>query len=103
MTEAKKEIAGGEVAAQIDSVTEIDSSDPDPNAANRLKPLPGSTTMKPTMPPQAAVEPKKSPDHTEISLKSDEYKKERDDNESTSGSFLGQGDCEIEEDQPAEM
>ena len=71
-----------------------EAEDPDPNAANRLKPLPGSTTKKPDA-PLGRVVPAKAPiPHTEVSLLSDKFKKKRDPNEDCHGAYLTQAASE---------
>lgn len=90
------EAAAPKAASQTDAEVESETNDPNPDAANRLKPLPGSTTKKPVAPPQKVVAPKPHVESTEVSLKSDSCKKKRSSNEDASGSYLGQNDCEAE-------
>jgi|Transcript_13236 hypothetical protein len=48
-------------AAQMEAENESHIDSVDPNAPNRLKPDPGSTTRKPTPPEQRKVAPKIAP------------------------------------------
>ena len=79
-------------ASQVDCENEADVDGDDPN--NRLKPNPGSQTKKPEPPPQRKVPPKVSPEHTDVSQKSDKCRKKRAEVEDCSGHYLGQADTE---------
>ena len=72
--------------------TDVEGSDPN----NRLKPDENSSTKKPEPPPQRKVPPKKSPDHTDVSQKSDSCRKNRPAVEDCSGHYLTQADNEAE-------
>ena len=85
-------------AAQIEAENEGELEDPNPNAKNRLKPLPGSTTKKPEAPPQRKVPAKPPIEHTEVSLKSDKCRKKRDPNEDIHGAYLTQAYSESDDD-----
>lgn len=91
------------MTSEADADADTDATDPDPNAPNRLKPLPGSTTKKPEPPAQRKVPPKVSPEHTDVSIKSDQFRKDRDENENIKGNYLVQGDSEAVDDLPAGM
>ena len=75
-----------DTGAIADADGEAEGNDPD--APNRLQPKIGSTTMKPIPPPQRVIPPKVVPEHTEVSLISDKFKKARDDSEDIKGSYL---------------
>ena len=79
---------------QVDTEIETELTGSDPS--NRLKPDPGSQTKKPEPPPQRKVPPKVSPEHTEVSQKSDKCRKERPAVEDCSGHYLTQADNENE-------
>ena len=72
--------------------TDVEGSDPN----NRLKPDENSSTKKPEPPPQRKVPPKKSPDHTDVSQKSDSCRKNRPAVEDCSGHYLTQADNEAD-------